>query len=320
VRSGQRRRPGLAWSVESSRRQAVDGGLPGGDDAETETSNAPGPAPLPAQIERGVAESGRKRRERAAREAARRAEAREVYSDKSGLPCLRLSFAVYLDALGTSEAMTTLTNRTLRRSLALVEEANTFLHDSDWEADLQVFLTFSDSLALGVPVWDNATAGFGLGFILASVQMYQLKLALAGRFLRGGIALGELYADSDTIVGQALVHAVKIEEQVAVVPRVVLDDHCVAVALRDAGTDFDPRRSEWNADLLVDADGRVFVDYLAAAFVAPRRVARSVLTRHRTQLVKALRAHGEQPRGRRVCSSVKGFGPWSCATRGRSAR
>lgn len=179
-----------------------------------------------------------------------------LYVGADGLPTLKRSFAIYLDALGTKLAMASMDDNELRRHLALLR-LRWFLHDED-RAAYRRFLSFSDNLIVGSPIDERDPGGQGLGMLLSSVQGYQLNLAARNRFMRGAITLGDLYMDDRLVTGQALLDAVDLEENVATYPRVVLSDACVALALAD------PDGWYWNQQLLVDADGQVFVNYLPA--------------------------------------------------------
>lgn len=214
-------------------------------------------------VERG-AESFARRRELAAQ---RLQEARALYTDDEGRPILRHSFVVYLDALGTKRDVEALTDDRLREQIQLLDRFRWFLHDDDWESNLQRFMSFSDHVILGMPVNERHHGGQGLGGFLASIDGYQLNMAAHGRFLRGAVTAGSLYMDDRFVTGKGLVDAVVLEEQVATFPRVVLSDSCVELMLGDlddCGHPFYQCRSPWNSQLLVDADGATFVNYLPA--------------------------------------------------------
>lgn len=90
---------------------------------------------------------------------------------------------------------------------------------------------------------------------------YQLELALSGELVRGGLCVGNVFADEYFVDGPALIEAYELESEVAVVPRVVLSPIAAGVALEDRST------MTWWADgwqdfVLFDSDGRLFVNYL----------------------------------------------------------
>lgn len=202
---------------------------------------------------------------------------------------MRPSFAVYIDALGTKQVMKSFTDVELRAQLVLMDQLNWFLHAPEWEGELQRFLSFSDNVIVGVPLGRDDTGGYGLGFFLGSVAAYQLHMTLKGRFQRGGIGTGLLYIDDSFVTGPALVDAVTLEQDVAVHPRIVLSEACAAIAVLDGRHYADVSRSPWNSQLLVDGDGRVFVDYLGALTESlDAKQVRAGVAEHRDQVEAAL--------------------------------
>lgn len=189
-------------------------------------------------------------------------EARALYVDKNGDPVLRPSFAIYLDEMGAAARYESMTDDDLRSQLALLDRYRWFLHDEAWEGDFQRFLSFSDNVVVGSPIFPDSPGGMGLGLQLGSVIGYQLNLAAKGYFLRGAIAAGDLYMDERIVAGPALIEAVRLEEAVALYPRVVLSDVCVELVLEDLRSYSSGFSSPWNEQLLVDADSRIFLNYL----------------------------------------------------------
>ena len=134
-----------------------------------------------------------------------------------------------------------LDDQELNRQLDLFDRFNRHLHDPDWDVEFQRLLSFSDNLILGIPMVEEDLGAYGLGLFLDSVASYQLNMALAGRFVRGGIALGNLYIDNSFVTGEALVHAVQLEENVAIFPRVVLSEYCAFLAVADGSNGGNPK-------------------------------------------------------------------------------
>jgi hypothetical protein len=209
---------------------------------------------------------------------------------------LRDSFAVYLDVLGTRQAMASMDDKALRQQIELLDALASDLHDPGWEDFFQRMVSFSDNIALSVPMRDDSGTLLGVGYLMQPVAVFQLGMALSGRFVRGGIAAGRLYSDYTHVTGPALVKAVELEEDVAVFPRVLLDEDTVMLALLDTRGYGEPYKSPWNSQLLADADGRVFVNYLSATEEVARPAARSLIGRHRTQVLRALTTYHEPSR------------------------
>lgn len=226
------------------------------------------------------------------RERDRSKEGRILYSDSNGEPTFRRSVTSFLDILGTKAALTTMTGAQLRAQIELLDRLKERLHDSAWEGEWQRMLTFSDSIALAVPLQPDSRGGELLSTI-DSVAEYQFSLALTGRFLRGGIAIGDAYADYANITGPALVESASLEANVAVVPRVLICDFSLRLAIAEAYQSYGENSalSEWNGALMIDADSRAFVNYLSAALQAEANGvadAADLLDDHKREVSKAL--------------------------------
>lgn len=228
------------------------------------------------------------------RELARRLEGRELYSDEAGEPIFRRSVTAYLDILGTKESMPTMTSAGLRLQLDLLDEHLSALHDQPDDVQWQRMLTFSDCIALAVPVSETLPPGGNLEMVIESIATYQFLQAREGRFLRGGITLGDAYADYSTITGKALVDAVVLEENIAVVPRVLVSSDCLEhliEAIRESHGNRWAMATETSTRLLIDADGLGFVNYLYVALDAEGnevQPAVELLRKHRDAVVRAL--------------------------------
>lgn len=194
---------------------------------------------------------------------------RELYSEVDGRPILRPSLVAYLDGLGTKERITNLSQTDLCAHLETLDWLRPFLHNPAFDGSRQRLLSFSDNVVLGVPT-DQPT-NRQLWQFFHSVAIYQLHSALQGEFVRGGLAFGPLFMDGQTVIGPALIDAVRLEEEVAVFPRVVLSDALVDVLERALDQDNSQVPHTWTDCFLVDADGRVFLDYLIAAWTVPGR-------------------------------------------------
>lgn len=60
--------------------------------------------------------------------------------------------------------------------------------------------------------------------IAALIQVLALKYSL---LIRGSIVIGDFYIDDNFIYGKALTRAYNLENEVAIYPRIVIDDNCV---------------------------------------------------------------------------------------------
>ncbi|MEN8706525.1 MAG: hypothetical protein ABF306_10350 [Nocardioides marinisabuli] len=214
-----------------------------------------------------IANANSERRVRAANFEAARTASRALFADEDGQPTLRPSFVVYLDELGTSARLTGMSNEDLREDLRAYDDLRSFLHDEvdGWDADTQRTLYFSDNLVVVSPVTtETSNRDLGLFFQIWAAAAYQLNMAVRGRLLRGGITVGDAYADDTFVTGPAHLNAVLLEENVADNPRIVLDEICIELAREEYnnGGYADKLSSPYGAFLLLDADGQTFVNYL----------------------------------------------------------
>jgi hypothetical protein len=85
--------------------------------------------------------------------------------------------------------------------------------------------TFSDNIVISTPV-DKAN----LPYFLRSIAIMQLMTASMHFLLRGGITVGNIYHDDEVVFGPALNRAYELESQIAVVPRIVMDDEVMQLA------------------------------------------------------------------------------------------
>ena len=77
-------------------------------------------------------------------------------------------------------------------------------------------------------------------------------LSREGLVLRGGITVGEFYADEDLVFGKGLIRAVELEENDAQFPRIIIDEDKFTISLSSFVD---------NGDLIRDFDGQYFVNY-----------------------------------------------------------
>jgi len=201
----------------------------------------------------------------------------DVFVDESGNPRLVDCGVLYVDLLGVS-AMTEAQDpqqELIDLDRALRGSFRDYHRSSEWIATM-----FSDLLVIATRA-DGPAVLSGLAVQGARLQ---LDLALKGFFLRGGFAVGLFHDMEDIVFGPALVEAHELERDLALSPRVVLSEHA-ANCLR--GHD---------APLLVDQDGRAFVDYLAPAFDDVFVDIDLLLRRHRGVIAKRLQQHRSDSR------------------------
>lgn len=223
-----------------------------------------------------------------------------------------------MDLLGASEFLRTLNDEQLGHLLGSIR-ANVDLFDQfpAYEGPARV-VTFSDNVAAALPL-DSRESDGGLGWQVLAAGSFQLNLAFNGFLARGGITIGPVYADDNTVLGQALVRAYELESKVAQFPRVVLDPQCLALFARGALDYRDPRTSLQNQIALVDPiDGLVFVHFLEFVWEADNEgEALECLQRHRDLLTAGLEQHTGNTAVLPKYQWAADYHDWSCKSFGR---
>ena len=194
---------------------------------------------------------------------------RDRFFDSGGEPRLWPCAVLFLDLLSVSAlAEGERGNDELRRfRRALRRTFDTMLQaDSPWPA-----AAFSDSIVVAAPL-DTADSvdpaeETAIGGLLTQAAYLQLGLLSEGLVARGGLAVGELHLSDGLLFGPALVWAYELESKVAVNPRVVVAADLEPYIARALDYYADPKMdAPQNFELLRDADGRLFVDYLGLLF------------------------------------------------------
>lgn len=156
--------------------------------------------------------------------------------------------------------------------------------------------TFSDNIVFAVPI--DGDAEDELLAMVRAVGAFQSHLVLNGFFVRGAIAIGQHYMDGEIIFGEAILDAYAEESNGALNPRVVLDASAYSNVLQhlekyeETGT-----AAPQIAELLVDADGKYFVNYLMALCTGTTGGPSSAhMMTHQQAIERALRKFVVKPR------------------------
>lgn len=81
---------------------------------------------------------------------------------------------------------------------------------------------FSDNIIFAQELKEDYTVYQVFNFVLF-ISTYLHQALHAGLLIRGGITIGGLHIDSNFVSGQALIRAYKLESEIAVFPRVIVD-------------------------------------------------------------------------------------------------
>lgn len=140
---------------------------------------------------------------------------------------------VFLDVLGFQEKLKEfqteaiynkeVNNTEFYVSAAVDEFINTFKSVVNYlnENEYRYYL-FSDNICITIDFTENRNS---LIDILITINDLFFKFAQKGYFLRGGLDVGKFVDEKDIAVGIPLANAYKIEQNVALFPRIVLSDN-----------------------------------------------------------------------------------------------
>ncbi len=242
-------------------------------------------------------------------------------------PSLRPSIFCFLDVLGYTQfsrgaAGEDLTARLRDYHAALMSGAE-LLRDPDrqsWfvhtDGQFDAAITgFTDNICLGFPIRYREDGEVELGQVLARIGRYQVEMAIRGYFVRGAIAVGDVYLDDMTVFGPPLIEAHNAECEVAVNPRIIVSQSARAVATEHLGYYGNSPGAPLTNDLKCDADGEWFVDYLESLMLAPDEgvFGAEEILRHRDAIVANLERYSDTPRVRAKYEWVAGYHNWFCA-------
>jgi hypothetical protein len=218
----------------------------------------------------------------------------------AGKPVHRLSYCAFLDVLGFSERLrasykdgsadTLLESfhRILAKSIAQLKE-NT-------DDSMLYFKSFTDNVVLAHPRFsDDMESEFG--FILWAINEYQFQMALKGFFIRGGLAVDQLFMDENSVYGAALLEAYGLESKVAVNPVVVLCENTMKLVDKHISY-YSGEIAPQLRDVLKGPDGRYFLNYLTECIVEGddrEFLDAKSLRLHKKQIESALKTYASVP-------------------------
>jgi len=107
--------------------------------------------------------------------------------------------------------------------------------------------------------------------LLQLVANIQLFLINADIFIRGALCYGDLFFDSKFVFGPGLIHAYKLESEIAIFPRIVVDDsyieNCSLHAYPESASDEIRQALDGLGLLKMDSDGYRFSNYLDTMYM-----------------------------------------------------
>lgn len=251
-------------------------------------------------------------------------------------PTARHSLALFADILGFSDDIQKAEREgnghaLLHRLRAALDQAYVHLSANveplSGEDDLRSWdvKTFTDNIVVGYPITlDNKDGEAELGQLLSGIAQFQLEMVLAGFFVRGGLAVGDLYMDRDIVWGRALLDAYGLEQQPGGPPRILLGNvqppsplpALIPLVLLQLASYARPINAPHNSELLFDG-AALFVDYLALLFDSEREDGYTEpdfvkIKQHKFLVEEQLRSFVDNESVRAKYEWVAGYHNWWC--------
>ena len=150
----------------------------------------------------------------------------------------------YIDFLGTKEKINTndvIHLQTIKKIFS--ETNNLFKKNAKFlkEHPIQTKI-FSDNILM------YSEGITGLWDIIAYAAIFQIRALYNGLTVRGGVSYGSFYQDDIFVYGKGLSDAVVLEEQIAVFPRIIIDNKIQYIDRKEL-------------DCIKDSDGYYYIDF-----------------------------------------------------------
>ncbi len=244
---------------------------------------------------------------------------RPAFETPDGKPHVQQSIVAFFDILGFTAEIRRATEEKrvdayLQKIAGVVKQWYDLIRDEFmtehrsqrfWEVK-----TFTDNVVIGHPIVRGGESEFG--GVMNQVAMLQLGFALEGLFVRGGIAVGDLYMDDDLVFGVGLLDAVA-SEKAADVPRVVLNEPATEMVKQHLKSYLYAEDAPQSSDLLRDEDGRLFLNYLGEAWQDhTEQPDYSIVDQHRKIVSERLSAFRASPRVWSKYSWVARYHNYAC--------
>ena len=139
------------------------------------------------------------------------------------------SFVAFLDVLGFKSMINSKDLTKINKYFGIINSAISYLKDIPSKKSIGS-IVISDSIILTAEHSEDEFENIEvLRHLCIAVGLIQQNLAIEGIWLRGAITYGDTYfnAKESQIVGPAYINAYLLEEQLAINPRVILDNKIV---------------------------------------------------------------------------------------------
>lgn len=161
------------------------------------------------------------------------------------------------------------------------------------DEDLSAFRAFTDNIVIGHPIHEDGEVE--LGNVFYDLSNFQIFMTMEGFFVRGAIAIGDLYVDDIAVFGDGLIEAYEAETTLARDPRIVLAPSAQAAVNRHLEYYGHGAHAPQNRDLLRDSDGQYFVNYLETLFPGDGYSYQKELAVHKGRIEEKLAGFRSRP-------------------------
>ncbi|HEV2161101.1 MAG TPA: hypothetical protein VGR52_02535 [Stellaceae bacterium] len=231
---------------------------------------------------------------------------RNPYHAVDGTPQLLTSVFAYMDILGFREMIGQAEEKNrqtefleaLHNALSAgrveLEEPQDGVH-SLLKKDLSTLKAFTDNIVIGWPIRDDAESETGAAF--SSLGLFQFEMVRRGFFVRGALSIGLAFIDDIAVFGDALTQAYKGETELARDPRIILTESAVNAVKHHLRYYGNGLHAPQVRDLLRDADGQWFLNYLDCVLIAEEEHGPlyAELMEHKETIEKKLAEHKNRP-------------------------
>jgi hypothetical protein len=231
---------------------------------------------------------------------------RNPYRAKGSAAKPTKSLVAFLDILGFRNDMVSAYKKgpdaaasLLTRLRAALDRAHTHLHDDlsgtgQTKHDSWYVKAFTDNVVIGMPICEDSESDLGLMFSLTAA--FQRELVSSGFFVRGAVAVGEAYMDDEIVFGDAVLRAYEGEKALARDPRIILTESAMDVIRLHLDYYGKTEDSPYNDQVLLDADGQAFINYMEVVIEGRgRKPIRGNFRRHKEMVETQLQRFNSQP-------------------------
>lgn len=189
------------------------------------------------------------------------------YRDESGRPLLRNSVVTFIDILGYQDQVKNAVEAGEGEALlsdlrkAFDETYHHIKDESEITRPHWLVKGFTDNIVIGYPIFQDAEPE--MGYMFFNLRIFQLMMITHGFFIRGGMAIGELYMDDEIVFGEGLIEAYETEQNLARDPRIVLSKSAIEYVEYHLKSYPDVKSAPHYDELLKDRDGQTFINYLS---------------------------------------------------------